>query len=234
MTREMPLFLGATSAADARRASPVPAPPAQPGRRRAAASLACMLAAPPTLWAGPAGRQPTPSQMEGPFYPLALPAEHDADLLSVGGRTLALADDPQRVLLLSGTVQDLDGAALSGAVVELWQCDHQGRYHHPGDGNRADPGFQGFGMATVDRQGRYRFRTLLPVPYPGRTPHIHLKVKLGRMELLTTQMYLAGHPGNAADGLYRRLSPAERAALSVSLTRGTRGWVGEFPLVVSA
>src|SRR5690606_25144463 len=154
-------------------------------------------------------RLPTPSQTEGPFYPVTLPPDRDADLLVHGTRRYAQGEPAW----LEGTLTDTAGRPLQGAVVEIWQCDHAGRYHHPGDGGRADPAFQGFGRMPVDADGRYRFRTIKPVPYTGRTPHIHLKVRQGARELLTTQVYVEGEPGNARDGLWRRLSEAERAAL---------------------
>jgi protocatechuate 3,4-dioxygenase, beta subunit len=175
----------------------------------------------------------TPSQMEGPFYPVALPADTDADLLRNGTRDYR----PSQVAWVEGVVKDPDGAPLSGAVVEIWQCDDHGHYHHPGDGNRADPAFQGFGRVTVGSDGRYRFKTLKPAPYTGRTPHIHFKVKLGRHDLLTTQLYVAGHPSNAHDGLWRRLSAADRAALTMPFEpdRTTAGGVkAHFPIVVMA
>ena len=135
---------------------------------------------------------------------------------------------------VEGTVVDTAGKPVSGAVVEIWQCDHAGHYHHPGDGGRADPAFQGFGRVTVGADGRYRFRTLRPVAYSGRAPHIHAKVRLGDKELLTTQLYVAGDAGNERDFLWRRLSPAGRAALTVPFAPGADGLQARFPLVVEA
>lgn len=201
-----------------------------PRRAIAAAGLAL-----PALWLAPraqpaAARRPTPAQTEGPFYPVALPADSDADLLRNGALRYA-ASQPAWV---EGTVSDLDGRPLRGGQVEIWQCDEAGHYHHPGDGDRADRAFQGFGRVAVDADGRWRFRTLRPVPYGGRTPHIHFKVKLGPRELLTTQLYVAGAPGNARDGLWRSLSEEARAALTVPFERGADGWQARFPIVVAA
>ena len=92
--------------------------------------------------------------------------------------------------------------------MEIWQCAQQGRYHHPRDGGRADAAFQGFGRVTVGADGAWRFRSIRPAPYSGGTPHIHVKVRLGRHELLTTQLYVEGDPGNARDFLWRRLKRA--------------------------
>ncbi len=75
---------------------------------------------------------------------------------------------------------------------------------------RPTSNFQGFGATTADDEGAWRFRTIEPVPYPGRTPHIHFKIAGPGFEPLTTQMYLADHPLNERDGLYRRLGEQAR------------------------
>ncbi len=174
----------------------------------------------------------TPAQTEGPYYPVALPSDADSDLLNNDGKVYA----PQQRVALSGVVRDLDGKPLKGAVVEIWQCDEQGHYHHPGDGGRADPAFQGFGRTRVDDEGRYSFKTMRPADYAGRTPHIHVKVKLGPTELLTTQLYVKDDPGNARDGLWRSLRNAEdRAAITVPFVPSGNGWLAaNFPIVVRA
>ncbi len=201
-------------------------------RRRLILASAATLAAP--AWVTPAFaqtlRHPTPSQTEGPFYPVALPADSDFDLLR-NGRVDYRQGQPAWV---EGVVTDTRGTPVSGAVVEIWQCDHAGHYHHPGDGNRADPAFQGFGQVAVGRDGRYRFRTLKPVPYSGRTPHIHVKVKLDQQTLLTTQLYVAGDPGNERDFLWRRLNEDGRAALTVPFASTSDGLRATFPIVVQA
>ena len=202
-------------------------------RRRAIA--AAVLAVAPALLLGVRaqpvpGRRPTPAQMEGPFYPVQLPADADADLLRNG----SLDYRAGQAAWVEGTVVDLAGRPVKGAQVEIWQCDHAGRYHHPGDGDRADRRFQGFGKVVVDTDGHYRFRTIRPVAYSGRTPHIHVKVRLGSRELLATQLYVAGDPGNARDFLWRRLDEAERAALTVPFVSGSDGLRASFPIVVAA
>lgn len=186
-------------------------------------------------WLGPARAQNrpqrlTPFQTEGPFYPLTLPADSDFDLLH-NGRLSYKHGQPAWV---EGSVQDAAGRPVTGAVVEIWQCDHAGHYHHPGDGGQADPAFQGFGRVTVGRDGRYRFRTLRPAPYGGRTPHIHVKVWLDRKALLTTQLYVAGDPGNEHDVLWQRLKPADRTALTMPFSSGVDGLQAIFPIVVQA
>jgi len=198
-------------------------------------TVAAALVAAPALWLGPgaqpaAARAATPSQTEGPFYPVRLPKDADYDLLHNG--TLRYHDgEPTWV---DGIVTDLDGKPLSGAQVEIWQCDEKGHYHHPGDGDRADAAFQGFGRVVVGADGSYRFHTIRPVPYTGRTPHIHFKVKLGTRELLTTQLYVAGDPGNARDFLWRNLSPSARDAVTVPFERGPDGFQAHFPIAVAA
>lgn len=189
----------------------------------------------PSLWLGaraaaPAARIATPSQTEGPFYPVQLPADSDADLLANG----TLRYTRGQAVDLGGRVVDLDGRPLKGGRIEIWQCDQDGRYHHPGDGGRADPAFQGYGQVQLDAEGRYRFRTLRPAAYTGRTPHIHVKVRLDRRELLTTQLYVEGDPGNARDSLWRRLSEAERAALTVPFRPAADGLQAAFEIVVAA
>jgi len=174
------------------------------------------------------GREPTPAQAEGPFYPVEFPTDSDSDLLANGVRHYA-GGTPATVI---GTVLDTAGRAVAGAAVEIWQCDAAGHYHHPGDGGRADPAFQGFGRVAVDASGAWRFRTIRPAPYSGRTPHIHLKVRLGVHTLLTTQLYVQGEPGNARDGLWRALSPAARERLTVPFEAVPGGLQARFPIVV--
>lgn len=198
---------------------------------RQGAGLMVATSAPAWLgaaWAQDRPLRPTPSQSEGPFYPVALPADSDFDLLRNGSATYT----PRQTAWVSGTVTDTQGTPLAGGVVEIWQCDEAGHYHHPGDGNRADAAFQGFGKVTLAKDGRFRFRTLRPAPYSGRTPHIHVKVKLGSQELLTTQFYVQGDPGNARDGLWRRLGEDGQAALTRPFVAGVDGFRAEYAVVV--
>jgi protocatechuate 3,4-dioxygenase beta subunit len=149
---------------------------------------------------------PTPRMTEGPFYPNTFPKDIDADLTRIEGR----AGVAQGTILdVSGRVVDRSGAPRAGARVEIWQCDAQGQYHHVG-GPEGDENFQGFGFVNTDAEGRYAFRTIKPVPYPGRTPHIHFTVLEGNRQRLTSQMFIEGEPGNARDGLYRSLGDSAR------------------------
>jgi protocatechuate 3,4-dioxygenase beta subunit len=197
-------------------------------RRRFTFATAAMIGI-PALVSAQSARRPTPAQTEGPFYPVRIPDDDDADLLQRRGQPRYTQGEPAWV---EGTLTDLDGRPLVGAVIEIWQCDQAGHYHHPGDGGRADPAFQGFGRVSVDGEGRYRFRTIRPAPYTGRTPHIHFKVKLARRELLTTQLYVAGDPHNERDGLWRSLG-AQRELVTVAFRPGPDGVVATFPIVIA-
>ena len=201
-------------------------------RRRLLIGTAALVAAPAVLRSAVAqGTQRlTPRQTEGPFYPVTLPADSDFDLLAQGDRRYTQGQPAW----VEGTVTDPGGRAVAGAAVEIWQCDQNGHYHHPGDGG-ADPAFQGFGRVVVGADGSYRFRTIRPVQYSGRTPHIHVKVKLGNRELLTTQLYVEGDPGNERDFLWRNLRPADRSELTVAFVpAGRDGLRARFPIVVAA
>lgn len=159
----------------------------------------------------------TPRQATGPYYPATPPVETDADLARLEGAGAAGA-----LIHVEGTVRGMDGRAVPGARVELWQANAAGRYVHPLDGSPAplDPHFQGFGVAIADAAGRYRFRTIEPGAYPGRTPHLHFLIRTPSGGVLTTQMYFARHAGaNARDGLYRSLAEPARASVTVAFDR---------------
>ena len=223
-----------------------PIPPGQPSpdlrRRRllgaAAGSLAGSLAGgllvPRTVAAAPALR-PTPMQSAGPFYPDRLPDDSDWDLVHVAGRSQPARGE---VTELVGRVVDDRGRPIRGARVEIWQCDANARYHHARDPGRQprDPGFQGYGRTTTGDDGGYRFLTIHPVPYPGRTPHVHFAVHGAGLERpLVTQMYVAGHPGNAGDFLLRRVPDGLRDLLLVPFepAAGEARWRAEFRIVVA-
>jgi protocatechuate 3,4-dioxygenase, beta subunit len=184
-------------------------------------------------WAGGA-RRPTPAQTEGPFYPVKLPEDSDADLLVNLTPAGTLRYGKGQAAWVEGTLTDADGRAIAGASIEIWQCDQDGHYHHPRDGGNADPAFQGFGRVAVDAEGRWRFHTLRPVAYSGRTAHIHAKIKLGARELLTTQLYVQDDPGNVRDGLWRRLSAEDRAAITSPYVAGSDGLTARYALVIAA
>ena len=154
---------------------------------------------------------PTPPSTAGPFYPRSFPLDADSDLVQVAGRG---ARARGTVVYLSGKLVTPDGKPISGAQIELWQCDAGGIYHHVGEHSRgADANFQGYGRALTAADGGFRFRTIKPVPYPGRTPHIHVIVAGPGLPKLTTQLYNAGEPQNERDFLFRSIAPAARAGV---------------------
>ena len=180
----------------------------------------------------------------GPFYPPRAWrqrwADWDADLTRVvqDGQTLTARGEH---LGLAAVVADTRGRVIDGAEVEIWQCDVLAHYRHPRVPQQAggfDPGFQGLGLARSDASGALRFRTIRPVAYPGRTPHIHLKVRHASFGELTTQLFVDGEPGNARDFLWRQLDEADRAPLAMRLQpapadSGLR-WLAQHTLVVPA
>ena len=169
----------------------------------------------------------TPPQTEGPFYPDHLPLDTDNDLLIINDQiTPAIGE----VTWLSGRVLDEKGNPIRNAVVEIWQCDQNGAYLHSGTGNadKRDKNFQGFGRFLTGSTGEYLFRTIKPVPYPGRTPHIHYAVKMKGRKELVTQCYIKDPPQNAKDGIYRSIKdPKQLAAISVAFDPIPRSKTGE-------
>ena len=161
------------------------------------------------------GSRPSPAQTLGPFYPrndLERPENTDADLLTVDGDRVLSKGVP---IFLVGRVVDRRGQPVASAMVEIWQCDANAVYHHPDGGavSERDPAFQGYGVDRTDAGGEFRFRTIQPVAYPGRTPHIHVRIQPASGRALATQLYLRDAPGNERDFLFRRLSVEEQQAL---------------------
>src|SRR6185369_13952888 len=162
----------------------------------------------------------TPRLTEGPFYPDKLPLDTDNDLLVINDTITPAVGE---VTHLTGKILDAKGNPVRNALVEIWQCDANGVYIHTADAepkkDKQDKHFQGFGRFLTGSTGEYYFRTIKPVPYPGRTPHVHFKIKKGSKELLVTQCYIKGHPGNEKDGIYRSIrDPKLRDAISVNFT----------------
>lgn len=113
----------------------------------------------------------TPRQTEGPFYPDHLPLDTDNDLLILND---SLTPAVGTVTHLSGRILDATGSPIRNALVEIWQVDSHGVYLHSGDRPQSrDQNFQGFGRFLTGTTGEYYFRTLKPVAYSGRAPHIH-------------------------------------------------------------
>jgi protocatechuate 3,4-dioxygenase beta subunit len=169
----------------------------------------------------------TPHQTEGPFYPNRLPLDTDNDLLVINdGITPAVGT----ITWFGGRILDARGEPVRNALVEIWQCDNNGVYLHPGSENGAkrDGNFQGFGRFITGSKGEYGFRTIKPVPYPGRTPHIHLAVKIKGQPKFTTQCYIKGEPQNERDSILMGVRDLEaRSALIVPFSPLAGSRLGE-------
>jgi protocatechuate 3,4-dioxygenase beta subunit len=167
----------------------------------------------PGLFAEELERVRTPPQTEGPFYPNKLPLDTDNDLIIVNDSTTPAVGE---ITHLSGLILDKNGRPVKNALVEIWQVDSKGVYLHTDSANRKerDEHFQGFGRFLTASNGEYYFRTVKPVAYPGRTPHIHFKIKKAGKELLTTQCYIKGEKGNEKDLIFRSIKD-EKARESV-------------------
>jgi protocatechuate 3,4-dioxygenase, beta subunit len=155
----------------------------------------------------------TPRMTEGPFYPDKLPLDTDNDLLVIND---AITPAVGEITYLTGSLRDISGNPIANAFVEIWQVDNNGAYIHSRSSNRdrRDSNFQGYGRFLTDSQGRYYFRTVKPVAYPGRTPHIHFAVSRSGRRMLTTQLLIKGHPQNANDGVFRSVrDPAARESV---------------------
>jgi protocatechuate 3,4-dioxygenase beta subunit len=169
----------------------------------------------------------TPAQTEGPFYPDKLPLDTDNDLLIINDKiTPAIGE----ITHLGGRILDAKGNPIRNALVEIWQVDNGGAYLHSGTSNaeKRDRNFQGFGRFLTGSSGEYYFRTVKPVPYPGRTPHIHFAVKMKGRDQFTTQCYVKGHPGNERDGIWRSVSdPKQRENITIDFAPLKGSKIGE-------
>ena len=180
---------------------------------------------------------PTPPQTEGPFYPPKLPLDSDNDLVQVKGEPHPALGTVTHVM---GRLLDLNGHPVGGARIEIWQCDAHGRYLHPRDssGRPRDEGFQGYGQTLTAGDGAYRFRTIRPVAYPGRTPHIHFAISGQGFDKLVTQMYVAGEPRNATDMVLNGIDVTARDRVIVPLTAApeieANALKGSFDIVLAA
>lgn len=169
----------------------------------------------------------TPKQTEGPFYPDHLPLDTDNDLLILNQ---SLTPAVGEVTYLSGRILDAKGEPMRGVEVEIWQCDNEGAYLHSKgqSGKKRDGNFQGFGRFLTGVKGEYLFRTIRPVSYPGRTPHIHFKIKSKGKDLLVTQCYIKGDARNEKDGVFKNLKdPKARAAVEVDFVPLPNNKAGE-------
>ena len=198
----------------------------QLGRRHVVRGLAAVTAATLVLPKGSAlaARDrlvATPAQTEGPFYPTDWTGDADNDLVRVIGEA---AQAQGQITHIVGRVLDASGTPLPGAAIEIWQCDAAGIYRHPRDAGwfrKRDGSFQGRGRDITDAKGGYSFRTIKPVAYPGRTPHIHFAITAPGREPLITQMYVAGEAQNERDGILNGIrDQRQRDSVIVALQPG--------------
>ena len=145
------------------------------------------------------GDEPTVRQTEGPFYKPSSPRR--ADLREPGLRG--------RPVELSGLVLTRSCRPVGGALVDLWHAD--------ADGNYDNDGFRCRGHVFADAQGRFRFLTVLPALYPGRTRHYHVKVQAPNRPALTTQLYFPGEAANRRDRIFHQALLMRTAAAESGL-----------------
>lgn len=205
-------------------------------RRRVLTGTAGIAAA---ISAAPLAAAVTPPQTEGPFFPIVDQADKDADLTRIEGRGERAEGE---VVVVEGRVMDEADQPIEGALIDVWQANVHGRYAHEADPNPAplDPNFQGWGKLITDAEGRYRFRTIKPGPYPvgeswSRPPHIHFKVARRGFHELTTQMYFAGDALNEVDRLLLSVPEEQRSQLLVDFQpRHGDAPLGRFDLTLAA
>lgn len=164
---------------------------------------------------------------EGPFYPDKMPLDTDNDLLVINDSITPAVGE---ITHLSGRILSRSGDPIRNAFVEIWQVDSKGAYIHSGSANRNahDKNFQGYGRFLTDSKGQYYFRTIKPVAYPGRTPHIHVGVSKNGRRVFTTQMLINGNPANERDGLFRAVrDEAARKTILVDFEPLKNSKIGE-------
>lgn len=157
--------------------------------------------------------EPTPALTEGPFFPYDdMPTDQDNDLIVIGASTTPALG---AAVHLAGRVLRPDGEPVRGATVHLWQTDSTGAYIHRGSAGHAgrDKNFQGYGAFETDKDGRYKFRTIRPVRYPGRTPHVHLAVDRKGQERFTTQVIDSSDPQTPRDSVLNSIRDPEKRKL---------------------
>ena len=207
----------------------------RPSRRQFlayAGAAATALAAPASALRAQTTLTPTPSSTEGPFYPQAWTSAPAGNLVrgTLHANSILLA--------LEGRILDRFGKPVDDARVEIWLADGLGKYTHARDSEAKDrdPNFAGFGWVKTGSDGRYAFKAIRPVPYTGRTPHIHFAVIAPRVKKLVTQMYVEGVAQNEHDNLYNNIPRAQRALITAKLESAGAGQDGQranFDLVLA-
>jgi protocatechuate 3,4-dioxygenase, beta subunit len=196
-------------------------------RRRFVTSMA-LISASGLITAHAKAQMATPSDAEGPFYPITPQKDMDADLTRVQGKPGIAKGE---IIQVTGRVVDTQFNPIEDATIDLWQANSFGKYHHPHDNSAApiDEHFQGWAIMLSGKNGAFTITTVMPGAYPlgsnnPRTPHIHLKVsKLGYVELLT-QMYFPNQPPNAQDGLFKRKSIAQQRMMTAKQEGDTNSY----------
>ena len=161
----------------------------------------------------------TPSQTVGPFFKPAL--------IRSGQESLVTASTRGERVAIEGCVLDGDAAAVSDAMIELWQANADGCYDHPEEFQEKiyDPDFRGFGRSATDERGRFRFHTIKPGPVAGpgtvlQAPHINVSIfARGLLKRLVTRIYFPDEPLNAGDAVLNAVAPARRSTLVAQVVR---------------
>lgn len=171
----------------------------------------------------------TPTEVEGPFYPITPQKDKDADMTRVAGRDGVAKGT---IIEIEGQVLDQYNKPVEDATIDLWQANSEGKYHHPHDSNPApiDENFQAWAIIQSGAKGKFKLKTIMPGKYgfgngSYRTPHIHLKVSKLGFESLLTQLYFPDEPLNQEDGLYMRKSKEEQAMMTAKKVVGTNRFV---------
>jgi protocatechuate 3,4-dioxygenase beta subunit len=154
------------------------------------------------------GDEPTVRQTEGPFFKPKSPERGNLREPGAGDRSFEL----------SGFVLARSCRPLQEAVVDLWHADEKGEYDNTG--------FRYRGHVITGSDGSFRFRTIVPAVYSGRTRHYHVKVQAPGSRLLTTQLYFPNEPANLRDGLFQR-------ELMMRVAETSDGAAGRFDFVLN-
>jgi protocatechuate 3,4-dioxygenase beta subunit len=150
---------------------------------------------------------PTLRQTEGPFFKPRSPERSQLREAGAGGVLIEL----------TGFVVSRRCRPIAGVLVDLWHADAKGEYDNSG--------FRYRGHQFTDANGRYRFSTVRPAVYSGRTAHYHVKVQPRGGRVLTTQLYFPNEPANHRDSLFRK-------ELLMRLARAGEGHVARFDFVL--
>jgi protocatechuate 3,4-dioxygenase beta subunit len=183
-------------------------------------------------------RRETADLITGPFYPRVKPSDKDADLTLVRGHHQRAAG---QLVQLSGRVTNLKGDPLRNAPIQIWQANTHGRYAHPSDPNTQlslDPDFQGYALLRTDNEGRYRFTTIKPGPYPTargdmRAPHIHFEIE-GQIDRKVTQLFFPNEPLNDKDRHLNSVRRPETLIANVSASSTGPELVARWDIVLTS